>query len=149
MLNDYRPVFSLRGGGLITFAIADELRSYVLRLPGRRHEHLTGRFRRICRDKSFVARSHQVGDMDRGIAPMSVSVAIANPKGGVGKSLTTMMLADGLALSYGARILVIDADPQAGVTKSLLGIGAEQELRRSQIGLSAILQAFSRGEDTE
>ena len=54
---------------------------------------------------------------------MSVSVAIANPKGGVGKSLTTMMLADGLALSYGARILVIDADPQAGVTKSLLGIG--------------------------
>ena len=78
---------------------------------------------------------------------MSVSVAIANPKGGVGKSLTTMMLADGLALSYGARILVIDADPQAGVTKSLLGIGAEQELRRSQIGLSAILQAFSRGED--
>ena len=78
---------------------------------------------------------------------MSVSVAIANPKGGVGKSLTTMMLADGLALSYGARILVIDADPQAGVTKSLLGIGAEQELRRSQIGLSAILQAFSRGKD--
>ena len=45
---------------------------------------------------------------------MSIVVAIANPKGGVGKSLTTMMLADGLALTYGARILVIDADPQAG-----------------------------------
>jgi signal transduction histidine kinase len=39
---------------------------------------------------------------------MSIFVAIANPKGGVGKSMTTMMLADGLALTYGARILVID-----------------------------------------
>ncbi len=78
---------------------------------------------------------------------MSITIAIANPKGGVGKSLTTMMLADGLALSYGARILVMDADPQAGVTKSLLGIGAEQELYQRQIGLGAVLQAFVRGRD--
>ena len=55
---------------------------------------------------------------------MSITIAIANPKGGVGKSLTTMMLADGLALSYGARVLVVDLDPQAGVTKALLGIDA-------------------------
>ena len=73
---------------------------------------------------------------------MSICVAIANPKGGVGKSLTTMMLADGLALSYGARILVIDADPQAGVTKSLLGIGAEQELRRSQVGSCTLISVL-------
>src|ERR1700742_4279911 len=66
---------------------------------------------------------------------VSITVAIANPKGGVGKSLTTMMLADGLALSYGARILVLDVDPQAGVTKSLLGIDAEQELHERRIGL--------------
>jgi chromosome partitioning protein len=76
---------------------------------------------------------------------MSITIAIANPKGGVGKSLTTMMLADGLALSYGARVLVLDADPQAGVTKALLGIGAEEELRQRQIGLGAVLQAFARG----
>ena len=61
-------------------------------------------------------------------------VAIANPKGGVGKSLTTMMLADGLALR-GARVLVIDMDPQAGVTKSLLGISAHDDLKARQIGL--------------
>ncbi len=78
---------------------------------------------------------------------MSVIIAIANPKGGVGKSLTTMMLADGLALNYGARVLVLDADPQAGVTKSLLGIDAEQELRQRRIGLGSMLQAFSRGRE--
>ena len=78
---------------------------------------------------------------------MTVSVAIANPKGGVGKSLTTMMLADGLALAYGARVLVIDADPQAGITKSLLGIAAQGELHRRQIGLGAILRAWAKGED--
>ena len=76
---------------------------------------------------------------------MSVRIAIANPKGGVGKSLTTMMLADGLALSYGARVLVLDADPQAGVTKALLGIGAEQQLTQRQIGLAAMLRAFASG----
>lgn len=76
---------------------------------------------------------------------MSVLVAIANPKGGVGKSLTTMMLADGLALTYGARILVVDVDPQAGVTKALVGIAGEQELHRRQIGLGSILQSFQKG----
>ncbi|WP_414462671.1 ParA family protein [Hyphomicrobium sp. DY-1] len=78
---------------------------------------------------------------------MSVTIAIANPKGGVGKTLTTMMLADGLALSYGARVLVLDMDPQAGATKALLGIDAEQELRERRIGLGAMLQAFARGRD--
>jgi len=72
-------------------------------------------------------------------------MAIANPKGGVGKSLTTMMLADGLALTYGARVLVLDADPQAGVTKALLGIAAEHELHRREIGLGTILRLFQKG----
>ncbi|MET0431360.1 MAG: ParA family protein [Hyphomicrobium sp.] len=76
---------------------------------------------------------------------MSIRVAIANPKGGVGKTLTTMMLADGLALTYQARILVLDADPQAGATKALLGIDAEQELRERRIGLGPMLEAFARG----
>lgn len=78
---------------------------------------------------------------------MSISVAIANAKGGVGKSLTTMMLADGLALAHSARVLVIDVDPQAGVTKALLGIGAEQELHNRQIGLGAILKTFFANRD--
>ncbi|MEL7108090.1 MAG: ParA family protein [Pseudomonadota bacterium] len=46
--------------------------------------------------------------------------AIANLKGGVGKSTTTLMLADGLAYYYGADVLVIDFDPQANSSQMLL-----------------------------
>lgn len=46
--------------------------------------------------------------------------AIANLKGGVGKSTTTLMLADGLAYYFGANVLVIDLDPQANSSQMLL-----------------------------
>lgn len=75
---------------------------------------------------------------------MAIRVAVANPKGGVGKSLSTMMLADGLALR-GARVLVIDMDPQAGVTKSLLGITSHDDLAARKIGLGPILEQWARG----
>lgn len=48
-------------------------------------------------------------------------LAIANLKGGVGKSTTAMMIADGLALAHSARVLVVDVDPQANVSRMLLG----------------------------
>ena len=77
----------------------------------------------------------------------AVGLAIANPKGGAGKSLTTLMLADGLALAFGARVLVFDADPQAGITTALLGIEAQDELDLRQIGLATLLRAWVRGHD--
>lgn len=80
------------------------------------------------------------------IAGTAVRLAIANPKGGVGKSLTTLMLADGLALAYGARVLVFDADPQAGVTSALLGTDAQDDLERRQIGLGPLLRAWLNGQ---
>lgn len=51
---------------------------------------------------------------------MTPIVSIANLKGGVGKSTTTVMLAEGLAYYFGLRVLVVDLDAQASTTQMLL-----------------------------
>ena len=48
-------------------------------------------------------------------------IAIANQKGGTGKTATTANLGIGLA-RIGKRVLLVDADPQGDLTKSL-GLG--------------------------
>ena len=64
-------------------------------------------------------------------------IAVANMKGGVGKTTTVLMLAEALAAD-GARVLVVDLDPQASVSVCLAG----EEILGEMIAKGRTLEAY-------
>ena len=75
---------------------------------------------------------------------MAVRIAIANVRGGVGKSTTSMMLAEGLALKQ-LRVLVLDIDPQAMVSELLLRFGGLRQAVKDRRTLAHVLGRFAQG----
>lgn len=75
---------------------------------------------------------------------MSKVIAIANQKGGAGKTTTTASLGFGLA-KEGKRVLLIDADPQGSLSISL-GIGRQDMLSYS---LSNIFEKLMNDKEDE
>lgn len=76
---------------------------------------------------------------------VSVNVAIANHKGGVGKSTSTMMIAEGLALFHGRRVLIIDLDPQGMASRMMMSRFALDSAARERRTVMDLLLGYSGG----
>jgi len=70
-------------------------------------------------------------------------VSVINMKGGVGKSTTTVSLAETLAVHHRRRALVIDLDPQTNASIMLAGPDKWNDLREAERTLDFYFEAYA------
>lgn len=78
--------------------------------------------------------------------PVSIIVAIANHKGGVGKSTSSMMIAEGLALFHGRRVLLLDLDQQGMLSRMLMSHSALDAAARERRTSTHLMRAYVAGQ---
>ena len=76
-------------------------------------------------------------DKQRPEGQLGKVIAVANFKGGVTKTTTSMILAQGLSVRHARKVLIIDLDPQ-GSTTTFFGINPHAEIEADQTILPLI-----------
>lgn len=71
---------------------------------------------------------------------MATVIAMINLKGGVGKTTTTVAVAEMLSSQFGKRVLVVDLDPQTNATVMLIGEDKWKELNDEGHTLARLFQ---------
>ena len=74
---------------------------------------------------------------------MTHVVSTINLKGGVGKTTTTVALAETLSATMSKRVLIIDLDPQTNATTMLIGEDRWSELNGQEHTLARFLKTRS------
>jgi chromosome partitioning protein len=80
---------------------------------------------------------------------MALVLVVGNLKGGVGKSMSTMMIADGLALFRRQKILIVDMDIQAAVSKMILGTEWREFVGQQGSTIFDFLEAVAAGKNPQ
>lgn len=96
--------------------------------PGQLNEK--GSRREFTLEEARVWVQHYRAEQRRPDGARAITISIGNFKGGVSKTTTAMVLAQGLSLR-GHKVLVIDADPQGSLT-TLFGIMPDTEVSEQQ-----------------
>jgi len=71
---------------------------------------------------------------------MATVISVINLKGGVGKTTTTVALAETISAEFGKNVLVIDLDPQTNATTMLIGEEKWRELNDQEYTLARLFK---------